>query len=157
MSPLGPLLLVAEKGNLVYCNWKEPECSKKEKRIIGDAVLEESLAEHKILEKTEAQLDEYFKGERQRFELPVKLMGTEFQIKVWQNIMNVPYGGVASYKSLALAAGSEKGYRAVAQACGNNPVAVIVPCHRIVASDGKMGGYTGGRDKKEWLLKHETH
>ncbi|WP_201583704.1 methylated-DNA--[protein]-cysteine S-methyltransferase [Psychrobacter jeotgali] len=102
------------------------------------------------------QLDEYAAGKRKVFDLPLDLsLGTEFQQKVWRALQDINYGETISYATLAQNVNNPKGYRAVANANGKNPFSIIVPCHRVIASDGKLGGYTGGLDKKEYLLALE--
>ena len=102
------------------------------------------------------QLAEYFKGERKTFELELDLAGTEFQVKVWLELLQVSYGKTRTYLEQARIFGDEKAIRAVASANGKNPVAIIVPCHRIVGSDGSLTGYAGGIWRKRWLLDHEN-
>ena len=102
------------------------------------------------------QLTAYFKSERQAFDLPLDIsLGTNFQQRVWQELQKIPHGETISYATLAQRVGNPKGYRAVANANGRNPFSIIIPCHRVIASDGKLGGYTGGLDKKEYLLALE--
>jgi len=101
------------------------------------------------------QLDEYFRGERTKFSLPLTLIGTPFQKKVWNQLQKIPYGKTASYKDVAVAIDNPKGMRAVGGANGKNPISIIIPCHRVIAHDGSIGGYGGGLWRKEWLLKHE--
>lgn len=122
-----------------------------------DFVLSKDTAENQIFHIPEAvsQLKEYFDGNRKEFELPVVLNGTVFQNKVWEALTNVKYGSTASYKDIAILVNSEKAFRAVGMANNKNPVAIIVPCHRVIGSDGTLVGYGGGIDKKIWLLEHE--
>lgn len=101
------------------------------------------------------QLYEYFVGDRQEFELELLLDGTNFQKKVWQQLMKIPYGKTVSYKDIALAIKNVKAVRAVGGANGKNQISIIIPCHRVIAHDGTMGGYGGGLWRKEWLLDHE--
>ena len=101
------------------------------------------------------QLDEYFRKERKKFDLPLDLLGTEFQKKVWKELLNIPYGKRITYKELTLKLGNIKAIRAVAAANGANPVSIIVPCHRVIGSDGSLVGYGGGLWRKQWLLDHE--
>lgn len=102
-----------------------------------------------------AQLKEYFKGERKNFNLPLDLRGTEFQIKVWKQLQKIPYGQTVSYKYIASSLGDINSVRAVGAANGANPVPIIVPCHRVINSNGKLGGYTGGIHIKQKLLELE--
>lgn len=99
------------------------------------------------------QLEEYFKGDRQAFDLALDLsLGTPFQQQVWQALQDINYGQTISYATLARNVDNPKGFRAVANANSKNPFSIIIPCHRVISSDGKLGGYTGGLDKKEYLL-----
>jgi methylated-DNA-[protein]-cysteine S-methyltransferase len=102
-----------------------------------------------------AQLDEYFAGERRAFDLPMSLEGTDFQRRVWSALCGIPYGETISYGELARRVGNPKASRAVGLANGRNPIAVIVPCHRVIAADGSLGGYGGGSDRKVHLLELE--
>jgi methylated-DNA-[protein]-cysteine S-methyltransferase len=101
------------------------------------------------------QISEYFAGARQEFDLPIRLSGTEFQREVWQGLKGIPFGQTVSYGDLARTIGKPTAVRAVGAANGNNPVSIIVPCHRVIGSDGGLTGYGGGLERKEWLLKHE--
>jgi methylated-DNA-[protein]-cysteine S-methyltransferase len=102
-----------------------------------------------------AQLAEYFSGERQTFELPLQPAGTGFQQAVWQQLLTIPFGQTASYLDIAKAIGAEKAVRAVGAANGQNPISIIIPCHRVIGSSGQLTGYGGGLWRKEWLLRHE--
>ena len=103
------------------------------------------------------ELDEYFKGQRQSFTTPLLLIGSEFQKSVWQTLLTIPYGTTKSYKAQAQILGDSKKVRAVANANGANAIAIIVPCHRVVASDGSLGGYAGGIETKVKLLDIEQN
>ena len=102
------------------------------------------------------QIDEYFNGNRKIFDLPLDLQGTDFQKRVWAELMKIPFGKTISYKELALKLGNIKAIRAVAAANGANPVSIIVPCHRVIGSDGSHTGYAWGLWRKKWLLEHES-
>ena len=101
------------------------------------------------------QLDEYFHAKRRQFVLSLSPDGTPFQKEVWQQLLSVPYGATASYLEIALAIGNPKAVRAVGGANGRNPISIIIPCHRVIGSNGKLTGYGGGLWRKEWLLNHE--
>lgn len=101
------------------------------------------------------QLDEYFKGERHVFSFPYNFEGTEFQKKVWNALATIPYAETGSYKDIATAIKNEKAVRAVGTANGKNRLSIIIPCHRIIGSNGRLTGYAGGLWRKEWLLQHE--
>lgn len=104
----------------------------------------------------EHQLDEYFSGNRVNFDLTVRPEGTLFQKQVWEEMQKIPFGETVTYAELAKRVGRPEAWRAVANACGKNPIVIVIPCHRVVGSYGKLGGYSGGLDKKQWLLQHEA-
>jgi methylated-DNA-[protein]-cysteine S-methyltransferase len=101
------------------------------------------------------QIDEYFKGQRQEFLLKLHPRGTDFQKSVWRQLGKIPFGKTASYREIARAVGKPTAYRAVGSANGKNPIAIIIPCHRVIGSDGSLTGYGGGLWRKEWLLNYE--
>jgi methylated-DNA-[protein]-cysteine S-methyltransferase len=101
------------------------------------------------------QLAEYFAGERQQIDVPLKLDGTPFQLRVWQELVRIPFGETISYGQLAQRVGQPTASRAVGHANGRNPISIIVPCHRVIGANGKLTGYGGGIDKKQWLLAWE--
>lgn len=108
------------------------------------------------IKKCVQQLDEYFLGNRKEFELNLSPSGTEFQGKVWTELLKVPFGKTRSYLEQSKKLGDVKAIRAVASANGKNPISIIIPCHRIVGSDGSLTGYAGGVWRKKWLLEHES-
>ncbi|WP_338755429.1 methylated-DNA--[protein]-cysteine S-methyltransferase [Moraxella lincolnii] len=108
------------------------------------------------MDNLEHQLRQYFTGHRQTFDIPLLLQGTVFQKRVWQELQRIAYGQTISYAKQALRIGKPTATRAVANANGKNPISIIIPCHRVIRSDGSLGGYTGGIDKKQALLKIET-
>jgi methylated-DNA-[protein]-cysteine S-methyltransferase len=108
-----------------------------------------------ILKPCVRQLTEYFKGIRTEFDLPLDLEGTKFQIKVWKEILKIPYGRTITYYDLAKRSGDVKALRAVGGANSANPVSIVVPCHRVIGHNGKLVGYGGGIKRKKWLLEHE--
>ena len=108
------------------------------------------------LEDCVLQLQEYFKGERQEFSLKLNPQGTEFQQRVWDALQTIPYGKTTSYLELSKQLGDVKAIRAVANANGKNPLWIIIPCHRVIGSDGSLTGYAGGLHRKKWLLEHES-
>ncbi|WP_053406378.1 methylated-DNA--[protein]-cysteine S-methyltransferase [Persicobacter sp. CCB-QB2] len=110
---------------------------------------------HPLIHKTVQQLVDYFKGKRKSFDLALRPEGTDFQKLVWQALENVPFGKQISYKALAIQLGDEKLVRAVANANAKNPIAILIPCHRVVGSSGALTGYAWGLDRKEFLLKLE--
>jgi methylated-DNA-[protein]-cysteine S-methyltransferase len=112
--------------------------------------------ENELIRQVFAQLDEYFRGERQTFDFPYKLHGTAFQKKVWAALCQIPYGETRSYKEIAEAIGHPKAYRAVGLANNRNPIVIAVPCHRVIGANGSLVGYGGGLDMKQALLQLET-
>ncbi|KMY52108.1 methylated-DNA--[protein]-cysteine S-methyltransferase [Peribacillus loiseleuriae] len=101
------------------------------------------------------QLDEYFKGDRHEFTFPYQFEGTNFQKTVWNALIKIPYAETKSYKDIAVSIGNEKAIRAVGSANGKNKLSIVIPCHRVIGSNGKLTGYAGGLWRKEWLLQHE--
>lgn len=112
--------------------------------------------EHKILSQCISELDEYFAGKREKFNLPINQEGTEFQTKIWDLLFKIPYGRTISYIELSKQYGDTKAIRAAASANGKNNICIIVPCHRVVGSDQSLTGYSGGLWRKKWLLEHEA-
>lgn len=151
-TPIGDLHLIIEAGNLIYCKWLYEQSA-----IVGTrrAVSPTTLGDEKLMSEIIRQIDCYLEGNLQNFTIPFKLDGTPFQHSVWNCLSQIPYGETLSYGELAQKIGNPKAIRAVAQACGRNPIVLIVPCHRIVGSHGKLGGYTGGIEKKISLLRIE--
>lgn len=110
---------------------------------------------HRCLAECIEQIDEYFSGKRREFSVNLQLQGTDFQKKVWSQLMKIPFGETLSYKDVAASIGNEKAVRAVGNANGRNKIAIIIPCHRVIGSNGKLIGYASGVWRKEWLLLHE--
>lgn len=108
------------------------------------------------LQEAVAQLEEYFKKERITFSLKLNPRGTDFQCKVWQELQTIPFGKTASYLDMAKKLGDPKVIRAAASANGKNPISIVIPCHRVIGSDGSLTGYAGGLHRKKWLLDHES-
>ena len=149
-SPVGPLLIAADNDVLAYCLWED----------VPDTAwpahwTEDRDRQCRLLSETCRQLDEYFSGERETFRLPVRLAGTVFQRRVWDTLTRIPYGRTVTYKELARQTGNAKAARAAGNANRRNPLMIILPCHRVVGSNGETGGYAGGTDRKRWLLEHE--
>lgn len=113
------------------------------------------LIETPLLKEANKQLQEYLNGERKRFDLKLKLQGTEFQQRVWEELQEIPYGETNSYKDIAIKVGNEKASRAIGMANNRNPIPIFIPCHRVIGANGKLVGYAGGLDIKEKLLKIE--
>ncbi len=148
-SPVGTLKLVANDTALVAVLWE----NENPKRLRLAELIEQ--VNHPILLETQKQLNEYFAGKRQQFDLPLDFEGTEFQQKVWQALLTIPFGQTRSYRDIAQQVGNVKAVRAVGAANGKNPISIIAPCHRVVGANGKLIGFAGGLDNKEILLKLE--
>jgi O-6-methylguanine DNA methyltransferase len=149
-SPAGPLLIgVSEAGALVILEFDRGL----HERIAGQKVAWKESAERTAI--VRRQLEEYFAGKRRDFELPLDLRGTDFQKSCWRELLRIPYGETRSYGQIARAVGSPKSFRAVGQANHYNPVAIIVPCHRVLAAGCYLGGYGGGLPTKAFLLRLE--
>lgn len=140
-SPVGELLIESEDGKITTVNFlkdsKQEECYRP---IIEQCILE---------------LDEYFYKGRKFFNVELNPQGTEFQRRVWIELTTIPYGKTISYEALAVRLGNVKAIRAVGLANGQNPIAIIIPCHRVIGKSGSLVGYGGGVENKEWLLNHE--
>ncbi len=149
-SPVGSLKLVANDTALVAVLWE----NENPKRVRLAELIEQT--HHPILLATQKQLSEYFAGKRQQFDLPLDFEGTEFQQKVWQALLTIPFGETRSYRDIAEQVGNVKAVRAVGAANGKNPISIIAPCHRVVGTNGKLVGFAGGLDNKEILLKLES-
>ena len=121
-----------------------------------DTCIEDSPEEPDIITRTESQLTEYFQGKRKEFDLKIDPAGTPFQKEVWKWVVQVRFGETASYQDIAMQLGSNKKTRAVGMANGKNPIPIVVPCHRIIGTNGKLTGYAGGLERKKWLLQHEV-
>src|SRR4051794_21000964 len=142
-TPIGPLLATADKFGALTGVWFD--------RPPGDGWRRDDDA----FDDLRSQLGAYFAGDLRQFDLPLAAAGTEWQRAVWDALNEVPYGTTLSYGELAARLGRPTACRAVGAANGRNPISVIVPCHRLVGSNGALTGYGGGLDRKEWLLRHE--
>ena len=147
-SPIGELYLAAGEDGLTDLAFVDRLKSPPSARQGGGRA-------HRILDDTERQLREYFAGDRHDFDLPLAPSGTAFQRAVWEALVEIPFGATTSYGELARRAGSPRAIRAVGAANGANPIAVIVPCHRVIGADGSLTGYGGGLERKRRLLALE--
>ncbi|MGK2913311.1 MAG: methylated-DNA--[protein]-cysteine S-methyltransferase [Porticoccaceae bacterium] len=143
-SPVGELTICADDNGITAV------------AFAGDvAVVDDQPNPNHHVHAAIGQLRDYFEGRRRDFDLPLNPAGTVFQQAVWRALCAVPYGDTASYGDIAAAVGNPKGSRAVGLANGRNPIAIVIPCHRIIGRDGSLTGYGGGLDRKRWLLAHE--
>jgi methylated-DNA-[protein]-cysteine S-methyltransferase len=144
------LTLIASDRGLAAILWQDDS----PRRVRLDPRVEN--ADHPLLLQAEQQLQEYFAGTRQRFDLPLDFAGTEFQRKVWAALVSIPFGETRSYKQIAEQIGHPSAMRAVGAANGRNPVSIIAPCHRVIGANGKLTGFAGGLDIKAFLLSLES-
>lgn len=150
-SPVGRLRLIANEKALVAVLWENEQL----KRIqLAELMVE---PEHPVLLQVRQQLEEYFEGNRQRFDIPLDFAGTEFQKLVWTELLKIPYGQTRSYGQIAQAIGRPKAMRAVGAANGRNPISIIAPCHRVIGASGALTGFAGGLDNKTILLNLEKN
>ena len=149
-TPVGVLTLIASDRGLAAILWQDDS----PRRVRLDPRVEN--ADHPLLLQAEQQLQEYFAGTRQRFDLPLDFAGTEFQRKVWAALVSIPFGETRSYKQIAEQIGHPSAMRAVGAANGRNPVSIIAPCHRVIGANGKLTGFAGGLDIKVFLLSLES-
>lgn len=147
-SPIGRLLLTSD-GKALTGLYTEPSHAQESTAGWAEDTDIEPLA------MTARQLNEYFGGARREFDLPMNLGGTDFQSRVWQELLEIPYGVTWSYGQLAKRIGKPSASRAVGLANGSNPISIIVPCHRVIGTNGSLTGYGGGLERKRWLLAHE--
>lgn len=140
-SPVGLLEVQTTEGGLRSVNFVAEKCFNE--------------TENKHTQLTINQLEQYFKGDRNIFDMPLDMEGTDFQKRVWQQLLKIPFGKTKSYMDIAKALGDVKAIRAVGTANGSNKIAIIVPCHRVIGSDGSLIGYAAGLERKKWLLDFE--
>jgi AraC family transcriptional regulator of adaptative response/methylated-DNA-[protein]-cysteine methyltransferase len=156
ITPLGAMFAVADDRGLILCEFADrpmlPTQLARVERICGGAPVP---GDHRLLDQTRQELAEYFAGKRETFSIPLVLDGTPFQTAVWRELLRIPFGSTTSYDAIARRLGRQGGARAVGRANGDNRIAIIVPCHRVINADGTMSGYGGGRPRKHWLLTHE--
>jgi len=140
-SPVGELLIESDNDKIITLGF------------LKDSKQVENLSP--VIDQCKLELEEYFSGHRKFFSFEMDLRGTDFQVKVWNELLHIPFGKTISYEELAIRVGNIKSIRAVGLANGQNPLAIVVPCHRVIGKNGELVGYGGGLDKKIWLLQHE--
>lgn len=169
-SPVGRLVLAAREGRLCLCDWEQLKERKFGwRRLLGDIperletlenadAAETSLspADEAVVAKACLELDEYFAGKRQSFDIPLCFIGTPFQNTVWEELLKISYGQITTYTAVAQGIGRPDSVRAVANAIGANPLSIFVPCHRVIGADGSLTGYAGGLEAKRLLLGLEN-
>jgi len=151
-SPLGPLYIAEESGCITQISFMDADTRKKFQHVSAPG---SDSGQSPTMQACLDELDAYFVGRLTSFTVPIKLEGTAFRKRVWEALMTIPYGQTISYKELALRIDSPKAIRAVGGANHNNPVSIIVPCHRVIGASGKLVGYGGGLGNKEFLLELE--
>jgi methylated-DNA-[protein]-cysteine S-methyltransferase len=142
-SPIGLIEIAGTSTAVIALNFVEERCRE--------------VASHSLVAEAVRQIDQYFGGKRREFDIEMTPEGTDFQQQVWRQLATVPYGCVASYQDIAIGMGRPTAVRAVGAANGRNPIAIMVPCHRIIGKNGHLVGYGSGLWRKEWLLKHEGY
>lgn len=155
-TPLGAMLVISDEHELYLLEFVEKRGLEREienLRLKTKSTIIQGRT--KPINYIEIELKEYFEGTLKEFKTPIHLLGTDFQKQVWQELLKIPYGTTRSYATQANSIGKPSAFRAVANANGKNQLAIIIPCHRIINSNGDLGGYGGGVNRKEWLIKHE--
>jgi methylated-DNA-[protein]-cysteine S-methyltransferase len=151
-SPVGELTIMATNTAIYTVLWEKESNSDYARSLFKRCTLNN---DNLLIVKTKQQLYEYFLGQRQQFDLPIELVGTPFQVRAWQALCAIPYGETISYKEQSIRLGDKNKARAVGMANGMNPISIIVPCHRVIGSNGQLTGFGGGLDNKQKLLTLE--
>jgi O-6-methylguanine DNA methyltransferase len=155
-SPIGRLAAGADDDGIRVLEFTRQGRVETHLAALGAALERPTVrGHHPLLTRLGNELEEYFEGRRKVFEVPFRFTGTEFQERVWKALLTIPYGKTRSYLDIAKTLGDPKAVRAVGAANGSNPISIIVPCHRVIGSNGSIVGYGGGLDRKVWLLAHE--
>ena len=156
LSPCGELVLASAGDELCLCDWKAKPCAERNmrrlERLLGAQFREQSSP---VLERTKIELDEYFAGRRTSFDIPLRPVGTPFQMSVWKALQEIPFGETRTYLEIARKVDNIKGVRAVAQAIGSNGISILIPCHRVIGSGRSLTGFAGGLAAKRTLLRIE--
>ncbi len=155
-SPLGSMIAIADHEKLYFLSYSDqPNLAKEIQTIAKKNRATIQAGQSSVIDSIEDELKKYFSGQLSTFETPIHCVGTDFQHKAWQALKDIPFGQTRSYQEQAKAIGNEKAFRAVANANGANHLTIVLPCHRIINHNGKLGGYKNGLDRKSWLLQHE--
>ncbi len=151
---IGDIYILTDEDHIKAVKWSKH--LKKFKHIFnGHTPQGNTPASKNLIHELEIQISEYFKGNLKKFDLPLKPEGTDFQKKIWKELLNIPYGRVSTYTEIAYKTGNPKAVRAVGNACKYNPISIIIPCHRVLRKNGGLGGYGGGITAKKKLLELE--
>ena len=156
-TPLGPMLAVAGDAGLELLEFVDRRALETELRELRRSLGAIVPGDHPVLAQTRQELREYFAGTRQGFTMRLNQRGSEFQLKAWQALCRIPFGETRSYSDMAREVGSPAAVRAIGRVNGQNRIAIVIPCHRVIRSDGSLCGYGGGRWRKHWLLEHERN
>lgn len=155
-TPVGELILGSFQNELCLCDWKYRKMrAAVDKRITAGLNAEFREGDSSVLQQTIEEMSDYFDGHRQTFDVPLLLVGTDFQKQVWDELVKIPFGETSTYLTLSQKLGNEKAIRAVASANGANAISILIPCHRIIGHDGSLVGYAGGLPAKRKLLDLE--
>jgi len=155
-TPIGEITTGVSDAGVHMLNFFHPDRIEKRKSFLlkhENAAIKEK--NHRFHDQLLKELIEYFDGSRKHFSIPVQPAGTEFQKKVWNRLMEIPFGKTESYETVTISLGNPKAIRAVAAANGQNPIAILIPCHRVIGKNGNLTGYAGGLERKRFLLNHE--
>lgn len=155
-TKLGAMLAIADNSSLILLEFVDRRGLEQEVKVLRQKQKYVIIpGSNSVIKQLEKELEQYFNGNLKKFKTPIKMHGTPFQMLIWDQLSKIPYGEVVSYSKLSKALNKPKSYRAAAQANGANQLAIIIPCHRVINEDGKLGGYGGGLTRKEWLINHE--
>ena len=155
-SPCGELVLASVGEELCLCDWKDNPCAERNiRRLVSGLNAELKIEASPVSNETRRQLEEYFAGNRKAFSIPLHPVGTDFQLQVWNALLNIPYGATMSYSQIAAGIGSPNAVRAVSGAIGANGISILIPCHRVIGSNRSLTGYAGGLEAKRMLLEIE--
>jgi AraC family transcriptional regulator of adaptative response/methylated-DNA-[protein]-cysteine methyltransferase len=155
-TPIGEMTVAATKEGICMLEFAEPSGRGADiNRLAFIYNMETIHGTNRHIRALRKQLKEYFKGKRKEFSVQLFYQGSEFQKSVWQLLLKIPFGKTITYMSLAESLGNPKAIRATANATGSNPLAIVIPCHRVIGSDGNLTGYGGGLERKRWLIDHE--
>lgn len=155
---LGPMIAISDEKALYYLAFTDQKGVKRSIERLTQKTKSSIIPQKTpIIQSIEKELSQYFKGKLKVFNTPLSLLGSPFQLSVWKALQKIPHGKTCSYADIATAIDKSTAFRAVANANGANPIAIVIPCHRVIHSDGGLGGYGGGISRKEWLIEHENN
>ncbi len=155
-TPLGLMLAAGDDDHLYILNYVEQSSMERKVAVIQKKLRARlELGDAPTIACVKREMEEYFAGKREAIETPLAMAGTSFQVRVWEELRRIPYGETIAYADLAKRIGMPSAFRAVAQANSQNPLAIVIPCHRVINNDGGLGGYSAGLDRKRWLLDFE--